>query len=107
MYLLEFTKTFNQDIDNVLEFIKVEYSSSLIEENLFISLHKKLEQIKYMPYSQALITDDFFLSLGYRFIKVKKYFVFYKILEDKKIIRLSRFLHSSRDWKHILKEEDS
>ena len=105
MYKLEFSDTFDHDLDAAVNYIETEYLSNYVEENLFLDLHKKLFQIKYLPYSRTLIEDQFFGELGYRLISVKKYLLFYKVLEDIKIIKIARFIHSSRDWRSFVMDD--
>ena len=44
-------------------------------------------------------------NLGLRFLVVHNYIIFYIVREDKKEVTIERFLHSRRDWIHIIGEQ--
>jgi hypothetical protein len=55
----------------------------------------KLYKIKENPNIRSLVQDKYLASLGYRWINVKNYTIFYII----------RFLYGRRNWINILKEK--
>ena len=105
MYSIETSNLFKIDIQTIYNFIMEEYDSPLAADNLIIHLKDKLNQLKEKPFSRAIVKDTVLASKGYRIIQIKNYLLFYKVDEKSKIVKLHRFLHGSRDWVNILKED--
>ena len=82
-----------------------EYDAESTVNNLVRLLFEKLDNLQLMPNAWPLVKEDHLATKWYRSFLAKNYLVFYKIFEDEKIVRMYRFLHSSRDWVSILKED--
>jgi plasmid stabilization system protein ParE len=104
MYKLLFSKTIDNDIDSSYNYIKDTLEAPIAAENLMKELYDKLNYIKEKPYSRPLVHDEFLASLGIRSIRVKNYFIFYNI-EDDKYVNVISFMYNKRDWINILKEK--
>jgi plasmid stabilization system protein ParE len=68
--------------------------------------YKLVEKVKIQlednPKIHPLVRDERLASLGYRSVMVKKYYVFFTVDDDAKVVNLVRFIHSSRNWSAIL-----
>ena len=105
MYLLVHTELSRNDIQGAIYYLLEEKQSIQAVDDLIQDLHQKYSHLMTMPYSRALVQDKLLSDLGYRYIQIKKYFLFYFIEEDTKKVVFTRFLHSRTDWKNILKED--
>ena len=107
MYTLLPSELFDSDIDSVYQYIKENLNAPMAAENLMKELKVKLKYLKENPYARSFVQDKFLASIGFRPIRVKNYVIFYIIDEEKSIINLIRFLYSKRDWKNILREDNT
>ena len=105
MYKIESSKTFDLELDEAYNHIKDEFHSIISAENLFKVLKQKLLYLKEMPLAWPLVRDEYFASLGFRSIQVNNYTLFYIVIVKKKVVRLARFIHGSRDYLNLLSEE--
>ena len=105
MYKIEFTELFRDDIVDANEYLMDKSKSKFVVRNYFKTVYDKIYQIKEMPFAWSLVDDDHLASKGYRSFLAKNYLIFFNIIENEKVIRMYRFLHSSRDWASILKED--
>ena len=104
MYKLHSTKSYIDNVTSIHSHIKKVLDAPMAADSLIDSLSEKLWQIKKMPYSIALVKDDYLASLGIRYAIIKNYILIYTIYEEKKIVKLVRFLDGRSDWINILKE---
>ena len=54
------------------------------------------------PKLYSIIDDEYIKKLGLRKLMVNNYLVFYKILEEEKIIQIVRIMYGRRNWIDIL-----
>ena len=105
MYKISFTDYFEDELDEAHEYLLAKSDSETIVEKYFKAFYEKLVSIKEMAYIWSLVDDDVLANKGFRSFLVKNYLVFYKVIEDEETVYIHRFLHSSRDWANILKED--
>jgi plasmid stabilization system protein ParE len=105
MYTLKFSKLYDSDVDESYNYIKNTLEAPMAANNLIKGILEKLQKIKENPHRRPLVQDSYLASLGYRIINVKNYMIFYIIDDDKKQIKVVRFMYNKRDWVNLLKEE--
>jgi addiction module RelE/StbE family toxin len=106
MYTLRFSKLYDSDIDESYNYIKDTLEAPMAAKNLIKEILEKLQKIKENPHRRPLVQDSYLASLGYRIIHVKNYMIFYIVDDDKKQIKVVRFLYNKRNWIDLLKEEN-
>jgi plasmid stabilization system protein ParE len=100
MYTLKLSEPFINDVDKSVCYIKHTLQAPVAAKNLKEEVKKAYKKIKETPFIYPAVPDKYLASLGYRFIMVNNYMMFY-VVEDK-IIYISRFLYGHRDWMNIL-----
>jgi len=82
-----------QDIADIYQYISVCKSNKTAADRLMVKIDKGICYLEKSPYlyPMANIKD-------YRKCRVDNYIVFYRILEDKKIVRILRVYHGSQDY---------
>ena len=100
MYKLDFTKSFHKDVKASVNYIKNVLQNPIAAKRLKDEIKKSYQKVKEAPFIYPVVPDEHLASLGFRFILVKNYMIFY-IVEDKKV-NIVRFLYGYRDWKNIL-----
>jgi plasmid stabilization system protein ParE len=104
VYRLRFSKLYRGDVDSSYNYIRNTLEAPRAADNLIKEILVKLKKIKENPNIRPLVQDKYLASLGYRLINVKNYIIFYIVDNDKKHIKIIRFLYNKRNWINILKE---
>ena len=94
-----------QDIKNTLVYIKENLLNPKAATELADMLESEISSLSQFPLSGTPVPDQFLSDLGFRFLLIKKYKVYYIANEDKQKVNIIRFLHASRDYENILKNE--
>ena len=104
MYTLEYTKSFNVDIESIRDYFRAKREKR-IGANLINSITKKLSDLELMPFSRALVRDELLASFGYRTLNIKNYILLFTIDDENKVVFVERIFHGSQDWSNILKDD--
>jgi plasmid stabilization system protein ParE len=100
MYTLNFSKLFREDVKTSVNYIKHTLQAPLAAQRLKDEIKKTYKKIKESPFIYPAVPDEYLASMGFRFVMVKNYMIFY-IVEGKQI-NIFRFLYGHRDWINIL-----
>ena len=100
MYKLFFTKSFRDDVKQSVNYIKHTLQAPVAAERLKVETIKNYKIIKDTPFIYPVVPNDYLATMGFRFIMVKKYMLFYIVEENQ--INIIRFLYGHRDWISIL-----
>lgn len=95
-YRIEYSDAAILDVDEMFSYIAEDNiaAAEIIAEKLDVSIRCLIE---YPEMGAMLNEDDFVLvKSGYRFIVVKPYLMFYRIIDDRIVIY--RILHGRRDY---------
>lgn len=95
-----------QDIKNTLAYIKDILFNPKAATELADMLESEISSLAQFPLSGTPVQDQFLADLGFRFLLIKNYKVYYIADEAKKKVNIIRFLHASRDYEAILKTDD-
>lgn len=101
------TDSAKTDIKNSISYIKDILCNQKAASNLSDEIIEEILLLKDNPRSGPYVKDSFLANLGFRFLLIKNYKVYYLINGDegKEIIQIVRFLHSKMDYETILKNE--
>ncbi|MBR5400947.1 MAG: type II toxin-antitoxin system RelE/ParE family toxin [Treponema sp.] len=94
-----------QDIRNNLTYIKNTLCNQKAASDLADMLEKEIGSLSQFPFSGTPVPDQFLADYGFRFLLIKNYKVYYISDKDKKLVHIVRFLHGSRDYENIIREE--
>jgi plasmid stabilization system protein ParE len=103
MYTLNFSELFRNDVKSSVGYIKHTLQAPVAAQRLKDEVKKTYKKIKETPFIYPAVPDEYLASMGFRFVMVKNYMIFY-IVEEKQI-NIIRFLYGHRDWINILKEK--
>jgi plasmid stabilization system protein ParE len=101
-YTIELAKSAKEDFIENATYILEELQNITASASLVSATDKAVDSLEFTPYSQPLVRDDYLASLGVRMLIVKRYYLFYGVNEDEKIVYIIRQLHSKRNWQDIL-----
>jgi plasmid stabilization system protein ParE len=102
MYKLDFARHFQEDVKSTINYIKNTLQAPVAAERLKDEIRKTYKNIKQNPFMYPVVPNDDLASMGYRFIMIKNYMLFYIVEENQ--INIIRFLYGRRNWINILKE---
>ena len=105
MYRIDITKPAENDIYEAVKYITEQLLNSYAAEKLVDDVENVIKSLSEMPQRHALVNDDVLARLGFRFVPVNNYLVFYIVREEKKTVVIQRFLYGRRDWVNILKSD--
>ena len=96
-YKIEYISTFRSDVQTVAGF-QAEYPNKAAR--IFAKVDKSIGNLKEMPEMYPVYTD----VPSFRFIVVEDYLVFYKFVQECKIIEIHRLLYGRMDIPEHMQE---
>lgn len=97
-YQIRLLKIAEEDFTEIVTFVASENPIAAI--TIADKIEKNLELLSENPQLGRIPRDEDIRSLGYRYLIVQNYIIFYTI--EKKVILLHRILHSARNYKSFL-----
>lgn len=97
-YQIRFLKIAEEDFTEIVSYIAAE--NPVAANSLATKIEKNLELLSENPLMGRIPRDEEIRNLGYRYLIVKNYIIFYTI--ENKTILIHRILHGARDYKPIL-----
>ena len=99
-YRIKYAIAAMDDLDAIFDYIAVEDREAAIK--LLENIDRAVNHLSEAPYIRMALQSDEFgvMAMGYRYIVVSPYLVFYRILGNE--VRVGRVLHGRRDWMQLL-----
>lgn len=97
-YQIRLLKIAEEDFTEIVSFIAAD--NSIAASEIADKIEKNLELLSKNPNLGRIPRDEEIKSLGYKYIIVKNYVIFYTI--ESKTILVHRMLHSARNYKSLL-----
>ncbi len=97
-YEIRFLQIAEEDFSEIISYIAMDSPKSAA--NLAEKIAKDIEILSYNPQLGRVPSDEDIKILGYRYLIVRNYIVFYTIEDDK--IFIHRILHGARNYKELL-----
>ena len=89
MYSLKFSEPFIKDLDSSIIYIKHTLQAPVAAQRLKDEVKKAYKKLKETPFSYPAVPVKYLATLGYRFLRVKNYMIFYTV--EKKQLMWSGF----------------
>jgi len=105
LYHIDITEPAENDIQDAVKYITEHLLNPSAAERLIDDTENAVNSLSNMPDRHAPVKNEVLARLGFRFIPVKNYLVFYIIREEIKTVVIQRFLYGRRDWVNLLKDE--
>ena len=97
-YQIRLLRIAEEDFTEILKFIADDNPTAA--ESIATKIEKNLELLSDNPHLGRIPRDEEIRNLGYRYIIVQNYIIFYTI--EEKTIVIHRILHGARDYKIFL-----
>ena len=105
MYKIIITELAERDVEQTARYIAKELQNPIAANRLLDDIESAVASLETMPKRYALVKNEDLANLGFRLLVIHNYLIFYIVREDKKTVTIERFLHSRRDWIHIIGEQ--
>ncbi len=93
-YTIRLLRVAEDDLTEIITYIAADRPSAA--EKLAARIEKALQLLSRNPRAGRLALEEELLSLGYRYLVVEKYLIFYTI--ERHTIYVHRILHGARDY---------
>jgi plasmid stabilization system protein ParE len=107
MYSLIITDIAEEDILKTAEYIADVLKAPIAANDLLDEIERHEEILENTPNIYPFVPDEYLAQKGLKFTIIKNYLMFYTIDEDEKIVTVIRFLYGRRDWKNILRTNET
>lgn len=101
-YVLDITDIFRDDLLSAVDYLAIELDNFSAAERLELRTTKLLHAIADNPFLYPLYHDNKIAAKGYRYVTVGSYLLFYTVDENKKIVRVARFIYGKRNVGKLL-----
>jgi len=90
IYKVSLTEPAENDLRDIAKYISSQFSAPITALNMIQAIKKAIAKLETMPLAYPLVRDDRLAALGYRFIPVNNYIVFYIASEKEKSVDVDR-----------------
>ena len=90
------------DLRDIAKHIATQFNAPITAKNMIHSIKAAIANLETTALAHPLVRDDRLAAIGYRFLSVKNYIVFYVVNEKEKQVDVDRILYSRRDWRNLL-----
>ena len=97
-YSIRLLSIAEEDFTEIISFIAIDNTKAAL--NLADKIEKNLELLADNPLLGKLPSDSDLKLLGYRYLVIENYLIFYTI--EKRTILIHRMLHGARNYKSLL-----
>ena len=97
-FQVRFLKIAEEDFADIVSFIEVDDVNAA--EAIASRIERNLELLSKNPLLRRIPRDEEIRNLGYRYIIVQNYIIFYKV--EEKTVFIHRILHGARNYKSLL-----
>lgn len=88
------------DLDEILDYISCELGNPVAAHETVNAILDGAESLEGFPFVGSLVEGMPFLSEGYRFLPVRNYLIFYRVMGTQ--IFVDRILYKKRDYSQLL-----
>ena len=97
-YTVRLLRVAEDDFNEIVTYIAVENRAAA--EIIATKIEKNLSRLSFYPYLGKIPKDEELNCLGYRFLVVENYLIFYTVEEQ--TILIHRIIHGARDYLNLL-----
>ena len=97
-YNVRLLRAAEDDLNEIVTYIAVD--NKVTAESIAIRIEKNLAYLSHHPYLGKIPGEEELARLGYRFLVVQDYLIFYTIEEQ--TVWIHRILHGARDYLNLI-----
>lgn len=103
-YKIIVSETAEQDLENIILYLKNDLSGDIIADKYKILFKQNLKLLEDIAESISVLDEKLTSHKDIRKLNVKNYIIFYKIDKQNNITYVVRIGHSFMDWEKYLKD---
>ena len=103
-YKIIVSETAEQDLENIILYLKNDLSGDIIADKYKILFKQNLKLLEDISESVSVLDEKLTGHKDIRKLNVKNYIIFYKIDKQNNITYVVRIGHSFMDWEKFLKD---
>lgn len=103
-YIVELSETANQDLNNIISYLRYTLSGDIISDKYKILFKQALRDLEDVAGSMPILSEELTGHKDIRKINVRNYIIFYIIDEEKSKVFVVRIGHAFMDWEKYLKK---
>lgn len=104
-YIVEISETAEQDLENIILYLRNELSGDVIADKYKILFKQKLKDLENVAGSMPIISEELTSFNNIRKVNVRNYIIFYIVNEENTKASVLRIGHAFIDWEKYLKYE--
>lgn len=102
-YIVELSETANQDLNNIISYLRYTLSGDIIADKYKILFKQALIDLEDVAGSMPILSEELTGHRDIRKINVRNYIIFYIVDEEKSKAFVVRIGHAFMDWEKYLK----
>ena len=102
-YIVELSETANQDLNNIISYLRYTLSGDIIADKYKILFKQALIDLEDVAESMPILNEELTGHKDIRKINVRNYIIFYIVDEEKSKAFVVRIGHAFMDWEKYLK----
>lgn len=103
-YKIKLTKQATEHLQIIRDYISIELKASDAAKNMLKILKKKIFSLETMPQCIKCVNEKPWHDLGFRKVKVKNYYIYFWIDENKRTIQINAIIYIKRDKNNLLEQ---
>ena len=105
MWYVQYTTTSERDSQSIYDYIADILFEPSVAQKLTDRIMDKADSLGFMPLRHKLCDFEPWRSMGWRFVSVDNYLIFYLPDESKNTVSIMRIMYGGRDIESRLSEE--
>lgn len=103
-YKVIVSETANQDLENIVSYLKYDLAAEIISDKYKILFKQELKRLENVAESMPILDENLTGHKNIRKINVRNYIIFYTIDEKNSEAFVVRIGHAFMDWEKYLKD---
>ena len=99
-YEIVYSKKFHADLFEMLDCLNG--FSKTTAERYYELVNRKIDTLRMAPFGATYVRDERLRALGYRWIYIRNYCLFFIVHEEEQIVQIERIQYSRREMDLIL-----
>ena len=104
-YIVEISETAEQDLENIISYLKYSLAGDIIADKYKILFKQELKDLENIAGSMPILSEDLTGHKNIRKVNVRNYIIFYTVDEENSKTFVLRIGHAFMDWEKYLKDE--
>lgn len=104
-YIVEISETAEQDLENIISYLKYSLAGDIIADKYKILFKQELKDLENIAGSMPILSEDLTGHKNIRKVNVRNYIIFYTVDEENFRALVLRIGHAFMDWEKYLRDE--